>query len=402
MRRFIQELGVLTGNDQNDLFFCRNPNMPAEPTDFDLVMDVESLSDAESPHMKHDRTSDARDNHTVHTRDVDAHVLESLEVSERSRKLSSSGKDSTHEKSIRKSLKKKVSFDKGKSYSLIEAAKEEVNPGPRQKRSLPRQEIAVDLESPISSKKLAEDYPVLAVASGGMLSIDGQNVTVAPSDASGESQEKKRKVGKYRKFSAGRDSSQSTEMSSFSEISQEGSDQIQENASLIVGSDASAPQISYLSEGNMGMRLTVPNLFVKTTALEKPSSSVYNISSKKMVAKYDREEADSGNTVTLQLPEGLSGKPNSCSSEIKDSLRDSSAMSTDDILGDDGSPKVKDDVKYLHESNDTRSPRDSSEAMLLPANDNKKNKGALRSFVDVDDSARWSCSGLDRSKETSL
>lgn len=140
MRRFIVDLGILTGSEQRDKFFCTNPDSGATRSNFTSIMHPESLSDSESALIIHP---------TVHS-----------ETHEGIMRNADSSRDAN--KSARKTIKKKVSFDKGKTFNVLE---EDIDvdanfPLLKSKRSLPRQEIAVDLESPVSSKRLSDKYQV--------------------------------------------------------------------------------------------------------------------------------------------------------------------------------------------------------------------------------------------------
>ena len=398
MQRFIQDLGVLTGGEQNDMFYCRNPNSPTARADFNSAMDVDSLSDSESALITQARVSEMLDSHVKNAQTVDVHARDSLEVPERGRKLSSSRKESI-DKSIRKTLKKKVSFDKGQSYNTLEEAKEEE---PRQKRSLPRQEIAIDVESPISNKKLSDIYPVLA--SEGQSGIDGQ---------SSQSQDKTRKMGKYGKLThenTGLDSSQSTEMSSFSGISQESVDENNENSCPSADSNLSTKTKSYLSEGRMGMALEVPNLVVKATITEKSDSRICGTNNTVLSSKADSCESESDSPGLLELPQvvnkTMAEKLNSGASNGNDGILHSSVTNCNVIVDDNEPSNSLNKTKFSQDSqdsNETDSSHDGSDIMLLPTDDSKnKNGGSPKILAKNDENARWSCSELDSSKETSL
>ena len=353
MQRFIQDLGVLTGGQQNDMFFCRNPSSPTARADVSPVMDVESLSDSESAHISQTKSSELHDSHARNAQAVEAHARESLEVPERGRKLSSSRKESVDK--IYKSLKKKVSFDKGQSYNPLEEGKEEANnerpSAPRQKRSLPRQEIAIDLESPISNKRLSDIYPV--IVSEGQSGVDGQ---------SGQSQEKKRKIGKYRNITrenVGLDSSQSNEMSSSGGVSQESGDQSNDNACP----NADSTQ----TKGSM----VLPNLVVKATVTETSDASVSGSNNEVMTSKANSGAGllDPSQGVNKTIPEKLDPG----ASDGNGGIPDSSIMNCEDVVDEDESSKS------LNENSGSRK--------FVPKNDESK---------------RWLRSGLDDSKETSL
>ena len=411
MQRFIQDLGVLTGGEQNDMFFCRNPSIiPGASTDVSSVMDVESLSDSESAYLTNVRAGEIRDNHAVNTQSVDVHVPKSLEVPERSRKLSSSSRASS-DKSILKSLKKKVSFDKGQSYNPLDESKEETNaerPPSRQKRSLPRQEIAVDFDSPISNKRLSENYPVFG--SERLSDIDCQTELKVPDDTCGQSQEKKRKVGKYRKFaheSAGVESSQSSEISNFSEISQENVDQCNENVCSNAESNVVAKMKSCSFEGGMGMTLTVPNLVIKATVTE--NSNISGTNNMVIPSKANCSKSKGGIAAFSELPQLVnktrSEKLNSEIPNGDEGIPANSVMSGEVVVDNKESTNSFNETSSpdYHDSNDTCTSRNVSKEMLLPVDHDKAKSGrSLKVLEKNDQTSRWSCSALDTSKETSL
>ena len=373
MQRFIEDLGVLTGGEQNDMFFCRNPSIPNARPDFNSVMDVESLSGSEAAHI-----SETRDAQTG-----EAQTRESLELPERDRKLSSSRKESIDK--LGRSLKKKVSFDKGQSYNILEEAKGEINSeghsAPRQKRSLPRQEIAIDLESPVSNKRLSDKYPVIAHVS--VSGVDGQ---------SGQNQEKKRKIGKDKKFAgenAGLDSSQSTEMSSFSGISQESADHDNET--------------EFNTKGNMGKMLTVPNLVVKASITERSDSGVCGTNNEVVPSKANSQKPGLLEP-RQEKSKNVPGKPNSDTLDGQDAIPDN-AFTNCEVVVEDKSSKSLSVTTFsqdLQNSSDTSPLRDSPVVKLPPADEKNKNLSSRELVAKTDDSNRWSCSVLDRSKETSL
>ena len=409
MQRFIQDLGVLTGGEQNDMFFCRNPSIiPGARPDINSVMDAESLSDSESADLTNARVDEVRDSHAVNTQLVDGHVLESLEVPERGRKLSSSRKDSS-DKSIFKSLKKKVSFDKGQPYDPLDESKEETNaerPPLRQKRSLPRQEIAIDFGSPISDKRLSENYPV--IHSERLSGCDGQTVIKASNDTCSQTQEKKRKVEKYRKLADERadlESSQSSEISSFSGISQENVE-FNENVSCNPESSISTTTKSGPPEGSMGMTLTVPNLVIKATITEK-SNNISTTNNKITSSKASKPIADDE---TLSEPpevvnETQSDKLNSEIANGDEGITNNLVMSCEVITDDKGSTNsFRETVSSgFNDSNNISTPRDIPKEILHQAgNDETKSGSSLKVLAKNDQSSQWSCSALDTSKETSL
>ena len=371
MQRFVQDLGVLTGGEQNDMFFFRNPGVTNAHTDHNSVMDVESLSDPESIHPAPEKTAVVYDSHVGNEQGLDYHARQSLEVPERARKLSSSRKEST-DKSVRKSLKKKVSFDKGKSYNLFEDTKDEDNSerpsASRQKRSLPRQEFAVDLESPISNKRLSEKYPVSTTED--QSSVDGQN---------DENHEKKRKIGKSRKFkheNAAVDSSQSTEVSSFSGISQESADQTADNAC----------PTGERSDGIIGMTLTIPNLVVKATITENSNSAAFDA---RNIIPLESCSSQSNMETPLEMSMVELGERNST---VPDNVA---------LVGNIESPNTL--CQDYPSSNDRDPSSNGSQELLLPTDDSDKEVDSSRKSLAVPgENTRWSCSELDISKETSL
>ena len=391
MQRFIQDLGVLTGSEQNDMFFCRNPSVSATRTNFNTVMDVESLSDSESAHVSPSKTSEISD-HPARNVTLETSARESLEVPERSRKLSSSSRKGSIDKSIRKTMKKKVSFDKGQSYNLLEESKEEAEAEklavPRHKRSLPRQEIAVDIESPISNKKLSNDYPI--PASEGKSAANGQTVVSVANDANGQSHQKKRKLGKNRKLakeSASMDSSQSSEVSSFGSISHEGTDQSNVNTSP--GADNNLTRCETNSKDVFGLTMIVPNLVVKATITEKSDSFGPG-------TNYDVQLMQTSPNMSSTPSSKKLGKPQKNKSD-KPKCEGTGSSS------DTSSPMIE--RRLLHEcseSDDTDSHGKSSNLLLPPTDEGKNKKGVLRKLQGKVDRARWSCSELDSSKETSL
>lgn len=401
MQRFVQDLGVLTGGEQNDMFFCRNPSIiPGARTDVNSVMDVESLSDSESAYLTNTRAGEMCDNHAINTQSVD------VELPERDRKLSSSRKDSS-DKSILKSLKKKVSFDKGQSYNPLDESKEETNaerPPSRQKRSLPRQEIAIDFGSPISNKRLSENYSVFS--SEKLSDTDGQTVLKIPNDSCGQTQEKKSKVGKYRKFaheSAGLESSQSSETLNLSGILQENVDQSRENVCSNAESSDDAKTKSCSSESGMGMTLTVPNLVIKATITEKSNTSGTSNKVQSSKANCSKSKADSA--AFSELPQVVhKTRWEKLNSEIlngDEGIPANSVMSGDVIIDDEKSSNSL--SPDFHDSSDTCTPCNALKEMLPPADDDETKSGSsLKVLQKNDQTSRWSCSALDTSKETSL
>ena len=191
MKRFIQELGVLTGSDQNDMFLCRNPTEPARSAGSSTIPDVQSLSDSET---FHDQNSG------------DLH--EELKPAEQKRKLSSishEGSDKTNNQGHAKHNKKKVSFDRGivcdfNEMMLEAAGSVDRDPPGKQKRQLPRQELAVDIDSPISSKKLSLDYPPTSFDSNLGSAGDSGHTGDTTVETSPRGKGKKRRLGKNRKI----------------------------------------------------------------------------------------------------------------------------------------------------------------------------------------------------------
>jgi hypothetical protein len=374
MQRFIQDLGVLTGGEQNDMFFCRNPSMATPRPDFNSGGEVESLSDSETAHIS--GVGEVRDSNARNSQTAEAQTRESLELPERDRKLSSSKKENIDK--LYKSLKKKVSFDKGQSYSLFEEAKGEANSerasAPRQKRSLPRQEIAIDLESPVSNKRLQDNYPIIAHA--GLSDVNGQS-----------GQEKKRRMVKDKMLkceNAGPDSSQSTELSSFSGISQESTDHSNE------------AEFNTQTKGRE--TLVVPNLVVKTSITE--NSSVYGTSNEVLPSKASDETGSLASPHVVN--DNISEKPIPDTLDGKNAIPDRSFMNCDN---DESSKSLSMSFfPQASQNSSEKSPSRNCSGITLPPADENENKhlGSPEFPAKNDDSKSWSRSVLDSSKETSL
>lgn len=379
MQRFIQDLGVLTGVEQNDLFFCRNPSSPAR-ADFNTVMDSESLSDRETAQPGQQAGTGIRESHARHTRSLDVHAQDSLAVPDSRRKSSSSTKESI-DKSIFKSLKKKVSFDKGQSYNAFEEANEGVSNEPvRQKRSLPRQEIAVDLESPISNKKLSENYLVTV---SDVTSTDNKGDQI---------REKERKFGKSKKSthdSVEQNGSKSTEKSNFSEKSPKNDVEWRENAISPPENNTIVQTTAHLSANrSKGLTLRIPNYVVKATITENSESSGIGNTELATSVNSGESASDSQRLVKLFRPanEAMTNKLDSQTYGENDGVGIRSGVGSQVFHEEHQSSNSVRETPYSNGSDD----------------DKNKNSDSFKVLLKHEGGTRWSCSGFDDSKETSL
>lgn len=197
MKSFIEELGVLTGSDQKDMFLCRNPSEPGRSAE-SAGTDTQSLCNKKKVDQ-----ADTRDLLEVPKQPEQKHKLSSVgDEPSAAQENTDKADQQTHH---RRPMKKKVSFDKIMPLDLSETTFKELSSIDqpmlgKQKRQLPRQEVAVDIDSPISSKKLSLEYPTQSFASTRNSVGDGENIADSASETYGQSKGKKRRLGKNRKL----------------------------------------------------------------------------------------------------------------------------------------------------------------------------------------------------------